>query len=1088
MYTLPKYRRALLLTNATAQKTSLHLFCLFVAVLLCITASAWLESGNHVKQQLDAAIDLSRDNAMHDSDDIALGLQRNLLLLHGIPNAIGKSQQLVDALRTRTPQAPERTALNQFLENAARELGVISTLWVIDVQCNCVAASNANSADSFIGTNYADRDYFKTAMSGQAGRQFAIGKRTHIPGLYFSAPVFLQDKVVGVVTAKVDLPYLTLWLSQADAFVTDEYGVVILATQAQTLLHRVANAGTQPLNEAQSLQRYLLKQVPELVMRQSKRAGFTDMVFRDDNATPAIHIQHAIGGDNRLLVHVMGPVPYALTMDTERVTRFALETGFGVLMLLLVGTAAFYVLHIKRAQVALELHKSRLNEAQLLAQVGSWELSLASGAMKWSPQVHRIFQSDPSAVDANLAAFLERIQEADRPTLRKMLEDVSGSQERVECLVGIVRMDGEAGRARLQLQPAFDKDGGVDGFLGTLRDTTAQEMLENQLRRAKAEAESASQLKSDFLANISHEFNTPMNAILGMSYLALQGELSPAQRNHIQTVHRSAEQLLSLITEILEFSKIEAGKFTMHRREFALHELTRKLADRMASLAEDKGLAFQLNLPPAMPARLLGDPDQLSRVLNAIAANAIKFTQQGNIQVGVEVTSQSGSRIDLHFWVADTGVGISPEQQKSLFQAFSQADNSTTRKFGGAGLGLTLAQRIIDMMGGRIWVLSRQGVGTTVHFSAPFEVLEDAPAAPAQPGILATLAAPLLLENQAGMHVLLVEDNPVNQELARMVLKKFGIAVTIAVNGQEALDILQTRTDFQAILMDCHMPLMDGYTATQEIRKIESLNAIPVIAITANVSSEDRKKMAESGMCDVVAKPYKAQDLVDALQRWTTPVHPFAPPSAHGLSSHASAIQFPDLPGIDVAYGLGIAMQDAELYKKLLVMYSQSEANFVGQFHTAMQAGDRLTCERLAHSLKGISASIGAKDVQAAALALQLAYQDEPAEADLLPLLKQTALALQRVMGGLASLQQSSQSRDAVPFDRVRVRALAEQLQQLLAKHDLSAYDVAEQLSAAASGSPIASLVAQVIKAIDRFDLETAQTELNLAFATLEGS
>jgi signal transduction histidine kinase/HPt (histidine-containing phosphotransfer) domain-containing protein len=936
---------------------------LLALALMAVVGLSWIESGNYVGQQVAQAVAAAHDDAAHDARDIALGLRRNLTLLQGVPATFSRSQQVVQALQTGAAAAPmpqPLVPLNQYLERSVEDLNVVSVLWLIDAQGNCIASSNANKAESFVGTNYADRDYFKDARRGFSGKQFATGKKTGIPGLYFSAPVMQAEKVLGVVAAKVDLPFLALWLSQANAFVTDKYGVVILATDQRLAMHGFAQGVTPGLTEAQNMERYRLPRIPALPRRPVQSPGFTDVFRMEPLPTPMVHEERALADDG-LVVHVLAAVPALDRMEQDRLNRCALESGFGLLVLLLVSSAVFYVRNIQRARAALLVHKSRLDEAQLLAQVGSWELDLPSGAMRWSDQVERIFRSGPSPTAPSLAAFLECIQHSDRPTLLKLLEDRSGATGRTECSVGIVRMDGDTGRARLQLQPVKDTNGRVEGYLGTLRDTTEQELLESELRRAKVEAESVSRLKTDFLATISHELKTPMNAILGMSYLALQGALSPSQKAHIQTVHRAAEQLLVIINEILDFSKIEAGSYALESGEFQLREVARNLSNAIAPLAQEKGLAFQLDLAPDVPTRLLGDPTQLGKVWRALASNAVKFTAQGRVACGVEVVSQTASAVALHFWVEDTGVGMTLDQQALLFKAFSQVDGSSTRKFGGTGLGLVISKRLVDMMGGTIRVQSTFGAGTTFHLTVPFGKVAEAPAT----------ASPS------------VTDAPVAVEAP--------------------------------------------------------LHATPAGTATP------------------------------------------------GADAAGAEPALPPLPGIDVAYGLAISMSDAQLYKSLLLLFGESERDFADKFHSAWQAGDRALAERQAHSLKGAAGSIGARDVQAAALALERACHQGLDEARIQPLLEPTLQALQVVLGGLAALPAPAASGATAVLDPAHLQALLTQLAQLLAAQDLSAYDVAEALAAASAGSAIAPQVSKVIKAIDRFDLDAAQDALKAVAATLEG-
>jgi signal transduction histidine kinase/CheY-like chemotaxis protein len=648
-------------------------------------------------------------------------------------------------------------------------------------------------------------------------------------------------------------------------------------------------------------------------------------------------------------------------------------------------------------------------------------------------------------------------------------------------------MTGDGGRARLRLEALTGRTGEVKALLGTLSDITEQELLESELRRAKTEAESASRLKSDFIANISHELRTPMNSILGRSQIALQGDLGSIAKMHIQTVHKSAEHLLSIVNEILDFSNLEADKYVVGKREFSLSEVTRKLQDQVVPLAREKDLKFQLDTPSNLPSRLVGDPEQLGKVLSALATNSIKFTQEGRISMGIDTGSQTGTAIELHFWVNDTGIGMTPGQQTHLFQAFSQVDSSRTRKFGGTGLGLVISKRIVEMMGGRIWIQSIFGTGTTVHVVIPFEKVAQSKIAEPLVSVAIPAAEQRAPASLAGTHVLLVEDNAINQELAQRILTKLDIKVTLATNGQEALDILKTKFDFHAILMDCHMPVMDGYTATQEVRKIEALNGIPVIALTANVSANDRKKMSEAGMCDVVAKPYTAQELFDVLLRWVTPKNPTTQHPDCEETQASAADTMPALPGVNVQFGLNIAMSDVNLYKKVLMMFGQSEVNFAQKFQSAWRSGDLVSASRLAHSLKGVSGSIGAIHVQAAALSLESACHKGLPDATICHLLDTTLEALKQVLDGLSALNEPCARCDVPHWDSKRIHTLVVHLAELISHQDLCIYDIVEELALATKGSSISTAVNMVSKAIDRFDLDGARQELKLVSAALIG-
>ncbi|MDD2729993.1 ATP-binding protein [Malikia sp.] len=388
-----------------------------------------------------------------------------------------------------------------------------------------------------------------------------------------------------------------------------------------------------------------------------------------------------------------------------------------------------------------------------------------------------------------------------------------------------------------------------------------------ELERACAAAEAANRRKSEFLANMSHEIRTPMNGILGMTALALETGLDARQREYLSIVKSSADALLTIINDILDLSKIEAGKFTVERVPFALKPLIDDAVRLVATPARDKGLALVCELAPEVPEVVLGDPTRLRQVLLNLLSNAIKFTAQGSVDLDVSVTRQADGSERLRFTVTDTGAGIAHEQQALLFQPYAQENDSTARHFGGTGLGLSICRHLVELMGGSIGFTSEPGLGSRFCFLLPCrrETLPEA-------GSLPTSGPP---PNQPerrtrASRVLLVEDHPANQKLAIWLLQRQGHQVTLAENGAEAVRLM-TALAFDVVLMDVQMPVMDGFEATRRIREQERQRGDkhhPIIAMTAGAIVGDREKCLAAGMDDYISKPITAQVLLAKLGYW----------------------------------------------------------------------------------------------------------------------------------------------------------------------------------------------------------------------------
>ena len=866
---------------------------------------------------------------------------------------------------------------------------------------------------------------------------------------------------------------------------------------------------------------------------------------------------------------------------------------------------------IRKAETERDRLLQMMEASARAAHIALWQWTTSTNQRNWVSIVDNMLGVSSGQFEHTMEAWLQRLHPEDQERVRASLEMAVAQNTIFSETYRIRHEDGSYRWWTDTAEKLFAEGDRETMVAGACVDITSLKNLQEELSTARQQADAANRAKSQFLANMSHEIRTPMNAILGMTQLALQTELTDRQRNYLQKVANGGKSLLRIINDILDFSKIEAGRLEVERVSFSLDNVFRDLGDLITERAQDKELELLFDLDPELPKQCFGDPLRLGQVLINLAGNAIKFTEKGEVRIRVTRLDGNSQVSHIRFDVLDSGIGMDAEQMAKLFQPFSQADSSTTRKFGGTGLGLSISSRLVELMGGSMSVESELGKGSKFSFELSLPVDTSAPSStqslrPIQKdlrkmtilliddnasareiissmllsqglkcvqavsgndalqrvattkehfglvivdwrmpdldgiqtiqilrhknpeytsvpvimitahgndrlsnewkemGIQEILTKPFsasqltdsmmtvlgyksgnpvdssmndLINGQCipGAHLLLVEDNEVNRELAREVLMGLGASVDEAFDGVMALEMIQTHGVYDAVLMDCQMPRMDGFEATEIIRTQLKIIDMPIIAMTANARPEDRQRCLLVGMNEHVAKPLDMKELVEALKRWV-PVKseqrslPQNVPSQGSSNVHERVFEnvLPHIDVVDQKSALLRINGRQKLYKELLQGFYNTHYNFDADYRKAMAEGKKNDAVRMVHTLKGLAATIGANALATTVQSLEKALhtRDEAPE-----LYQQMLSQLQEVLQWIPHSENSkevSEERTANPpiwFD---------QMKTLLEQDDADAVGLAEEW--AQKGDRQAKWLLPLLK---KYDFAGALVQLN---------
>ncbi|WP_201212676.1 response regulator [Rhodocyclus purpureus] len=1136
-----------------------------------------------------------------------------LVLSEQIDALVARSDALVQsaAYYYRDMEAQGRIdprRLNAFLDRQQAPFPEILNLRILDA----AGIQRYGSGGEISLLDLSDREHFITARDDPAA------------GLIINGPIFSRisarwvlilarrlehadGSFAGVVYASLETEKLGELLSQLEL---GSGGMAALRSADMALIARFPALADETQGTGN---RSVSPQLRELIAR-SPQSG----VYRAISPLDGIERLNAY--------HKAGKHPFYVLVGratgsilAESRTSIALWAALCLALTLLVAAGAWRLFNAGQRRLAMAESLRQANEEQqVILDTATVGILLVRQRLitRCNRRMDELFGYQAGELLGQSTAVLYAQQSDYREAGRKITEGIAREPYREE--LELLRKDGSRFWARVMAQ-AIDRDDPGKGVVGTIEDISVERAAIAEMARARTLAEDAARSKADFLANMSHEIRTPLNAVMGMTHLLQKTPLTPQQSDYLRKIHGSSKHLLGVINDILDFSKIEAEKMVVERIEFELDRVLDGVAALIAEKAGSKGLELVIDVGEDVPNRLLGDPLHIAQVLTNYANNAVKFTERGEIDIEVRLAEQRDDELLLRFSVRDTGIGISEEGRGLLFRSFQQADSSTTRRYGGSGLGLVIAKRLVELMGGEVGLDSVPGQGSTFWFtallgkgeetrprlqpipdllgrrlmvvddcehvrniiaamlrcmgfrvtalasgaealaelarareaSAPGDayalafidwqmpemdgiatarairsrlgpdlplvmmtaygregLAEDAEALGVREILLKPMSPSLLLDTimralgagsrqrreeftatpsdssvLVGARALLVEDNELNQQVAIELLQELGMVVDLAENGSVALAMVQ-QGSHDIVLMDMQMPVLDGLAATRAMRKLPGLQALPIVAMTANALPGDRERCLEAGMNDHLAKPIDPGVLASKLLQWIR-----RPPAA-GAGTAVDRAPLPAPPagalerlagfgGLDVHAGLRQCLGREQLYLSLLAKFVDAEADAATRIGDAIGAADWALAERGAHTLKGAAAQIAAGTVRSLAEQLEHAIRNRLPVAILEELRAQVLAELLPLIAAIAAALAPADATPAAPA-LPRLRESCTRLAQLLRDDDFSAgkflRDEQQSLRPA-----LGDAFRRIAAAIENFDFSTALEQLRAA-------